>query len=315
MTARLIEKIYHNKSQIFDKYLEKISSLSNYKFFFGSELEFYLTSQNKDKNRISLSLQTFINSFLSSIKDQNSLIYHLEKEQGFNQLELKFSPTYQAKKLSDEINLAKKQLIKMAENFDFIADFSSVFDPQDCSSSVQISISILELSQLENKNILNDDEILLKNLTLKILENCFAGLVFLSPKIQDYQRFDLGYNLSLFKNGKYTAPVNFSFGFNNRSCGVRIVKKDNNFERLEIRFAAADCDIDMFLIIVMDAIISIFENDFEIRNFANLSPIFSNAFESEIIQKYQLMPIFDNYFEAEEFFLKSSLLNRLERFI
>ena len=89
------------------------------------------------------------------------------------------------------------------------------------------------------------------------------------------QRFDLKRNKELFKKGKYTAPVNLSWGYDNRTCAIRIIGKNQN-RRLEFRIPDSNCDIKKattkFLEMVYKGINS---------NTKPTPPIYGNAFDNQ----------------------------------
>ena len=122
-------------------------------------------------------------------------------------------------------------------------------------------------------------------------------MLILAPKIQDYHRFDLDLNKKLFHLKKYTAPVNLSFGTDNRSCAVRVCKSSNspNSKRLEYRIASADADIYLSLSAILNALAFGLS---EKKN--NYSTIYGNAFDDI----YRVEKILKNIEEAQNYFYK-----------
>ena len=108
-------------------------------------------------------------------------------------------------------------------------------------------------------------------------------------------------NRNLFKKGKFTAPVNLSFGADNRSCAIRIpsnslAQKNNYGKRLEYRVASASADPALCLSAILSAILFGIENDLKIAE-----QLHGNAFD----QQYQLKAICQNLAQAQENFFQT----------
>jgi glutamine synthetase len=124
-------------------------------------------------------------------------------------------------------------------------------------------------------------------------------MVIFAPSIQDYLRFNLDLNRNLHKNKKYTAPVNISWGYNNRTALIRIpTTKNPSQRRLEFRLAASNADIyltiSFFLLIILDAL-----DNKATPISPNFGPIYGNAFD----EKYQLETLPKDYQTAQNHFL------------
>jgi glutamine synthetase len=135
-------------------------------------------------------------------------------------------------------------------------------------------------------------------------------MLILAPKLQDYYRFDLELNKKLFYSKKYTAPVNLSFGFDNRSCAIRICKSTNssNSKRLEYRIASANADIYLSLSAILIALA------YGLRTKkSNYPMIYGNAFD-EIYKLESLLQNIDesqNYFHKKDNFIVKKMLEFL----
>ena len=121
-----------------------------------------------------------------------------------------------------------------------------------------------------------------------LLEKTHEMLIFLAPNKEDHLRFCPKINQNLFKKGKFTAPINLSFGFNNRTCAIRIMpsNEDKNNKRLEYRVAAADADIFLSMAVILDAISYGLKNDLNLEK-SGFKQVFGNAFD----EQYELKKI------------------------
>ena len=95
----------------------------------------------------------------------------------------------------------------------------------------------------------------------------------------DKRRFDYDLNYQLFKNKKYTSPINISWGYDNRTTAIRIPKSENENRRIEFRVPPANINPDIVILKVLEAI------KYGIENRLNPpEPIYGNAFDKQ----YQL---------------------------
>lgn len=243
----------------------------------GIEIEFYLTQENQQISDQNL-IQDFILELSNELKNNKIDILEVEKEQGLGQIEVKTNIYKNIDDLCSNIKLVKVISQDLALRRSLKTDFSPTPFIADCSNALQINFSLLD----DQKN-----NLFLKNANQesKFLLNSIAGLIKNTPKNINYfiknkndlKRFDLLRNRELFKKGKYTSPVNLSWGYDNRSCAIRVVGKENQ-RRLEFRIADANIEIApaicKFLEMVKDAI----DN-----NSSPIKPIYGNAFDDQYL--------------------------------
>jgi len=294
----MLEELYQNKQIILKKSQEFFSNSNSFIPKIGCELEFFLL----EKNLSALENQDFLADLISELKldliKNYSLIYQVEKERGASQVEVKTMFTADLANLCQELESAKNFIKDFASKKNLIASFASQPFSDDCGSALQFSISMHD----ENgKNIFEDDKNLLKNSASKILAATNSMMILLAPKAEDYARFSFDLNRDLFKRGKFTAPVNLSFGADNRTCAIRIpaLKKEDvsDFKygrRIEYRTAAADADPSLIISAILLAISTQIKTE-EVQ----FEQIFGNAFD----EKYLLKNLCQNVKEAEKFFL------------
>jgi glutamine synthetase len=241
----------------------------------GIELEFYLTKENQQINDSKL-----IESFISQLSKQADLqkinLLGIEKEQGAGQIEIKISPSQDMDKIAFDIELLKVISKELAKQNGLEALFNPTPFLDDCSSALQINLSILDENNqnLFNKN--NDQE-------SNILLNSIGGLLKLSNQdikiftngIIDSSRFELERNRELFKKGKYTSPVNLSWGYNNRSCAIRVIGTQDK-RRLEFRIPHSSANTGQSILKLLELVKDGIDNEAE-----PIKAVYGNAFDDK----------------------------------
>lgn len=286
----MLKSLYENKREILKKAQDYFLNSSSLILKIGCELEFFLLQKNGQV----LEDQGLLADLILELKEQLTknfpLIYQVEKEQGASQIEIKTSFTPDLTRLCEEIEGAKNLVKNFAEAKNLTASFASQPFEDDCGSALQFNISLHQ----EEENIFESDAEILKNVAAGLLKKTNEMMIFLAPKEEDYVRFSFATNRNLFKQGKFTAPVNLSFGYDNRTCAIRIPKSKIG-KRLEYRIAASDAD--PFLAIATISLAIIFGiNDKK----SDFKQIHGNAFD----EQYQLKNFCKNLDEAREFFLR-----------
>ncbi len=297
----LLKTIYQQKLNLLKSVLADFKLL-NLQPKIGIELEFYLENQNSADH---LSVQKFISQLKSEIQKENINLLDIEPEQGVGQIEVKTMPYSDLELLCQHIIKIKITASSLASKLDYRINFLSQPYQNDCGSALQINFSLVDQNNnfLFSKNRESESNQLLSSIAnlLKFTNNM---MIIFAPKTQDYLRFDRELNINLHKNKKYTAPVNISWGYENRTTLIRVpTVKDASQRRLEFRPAASDADIYLvitfFLLIILDAI----DNNIE-----PISPIYGNAFD----EKYQLEMLPKNYQIAQDyFFTKNKILDKI----
>ena len=265
----------------------------------GIELEFYL----QNKTDLSGCSSKIINSFISCIKSeflkQNIINFDAKPEQGNGQIEIKTSPYQDLFLLCDNIILVKKLIKNIADDFALVANFASQPYLSDCGSSLQINLSLID----KRGNFLfakkdNQESALLLKCINQILSQTKQMLAVFAMQEDDYLRFDLEINKNLHKNKKYTAPVNISWGYENRTTLIRIpTSKYESERRLEFRLAASDSDIYLSIIFFLMMII----NNINQATKA-ITPIYGNSFDNQ----YSCESLPKSLEKAVEFFIKNN---------
>jgi glutamine synthetase len=224
----------------------------------GIEWEFYLEKSAK-KPEFS-QIDKFISSLKSNIEAEKILLLDVEKEQGEGQIEVKTTPYKNIKLLCQDLTKIKEICHKTAQNLDLACDFSAQKYDYDCSNSLQFNLSLVDEKSVNifAKNNNQENQTMLFCIG-GILQDIKKYLPFLAPHKKDQKRFDFDLNVNLHKNGKYSAPVNISWGYDNRTALLRIVGQGQN-RRIEFRPCPANCDFAIalayFLKMAADGIIN-----------------------------------------------------------
>lgn len=286
----MLKSLYENKREILKKAQDDFLNSSSLILKIGCELEFFLLQKNGQSLEDQGLMADLILELRAQLTKNFPLIYQVEKEQGASQIEIKTSFTPDLTRLCEEIEGAKNLVKNFAEAKNLTASFASQPFGDDCGSALQFNISLHQ----DEENIFESDAEILKNVAAGLLKKTNEMMIFLAPKEEDYVRFSFATNRNLFKRGKFTAPVNLSFGYDNRTCAIRIPKSKIG-KRLEYRIAASDAD--PFLAISAISLAIIFGiNDKK----SDFKQIHGNAFD----EQYQLKNFCKNLDEAREFFLR-----------
>ncbi|OFW81341.1 MAG: hypothetical protein A2887_00900 [Alphaproteobacteria bacterium RIFCSPLOWO2_01_FULL_40_26] len=281
----LLEKLYRNKEIILKKSQEFFQNSSSLVPKIGCELEFFLLADGVPAS------PKAVDDFILELK--------AEKERGASQIEIKTDFTSDLVKLCDELTEKKNFIKNLAAKKNLCASFAAQPFKDDCGNALQFNVS---LHDENDKNIFLVDKKILTNSASSLLQSTDEIMIFLAPQAEDYQRFSFDLNYELFRKGKFSAPVNLSFGADNRTCAIRIPQSS---ARLEYRIAAASADPFLSIAAILLAL-SLPANE-------GLKQIFGNAFD----QQYCLQSFCKSYEEAEKKFFseKNFVREKFENFI
>jgi glutamine synthetase len=288
-----LSNLYQQKHLFLKSALQNFHSLSLQPKI-GIEWEFYLLNNQLPAN--SDLVTQFIDQLKIQLHNQNIFILDIEPEQGNGQIEIKTKPYSNIELLCADFLKIKDDVKNLAAQLGTQINFSSQPYPDDCGSALQINFSLMD----KNNNLLfvkdsNQESPLLLHSIAGLLNSTSNFMLIFAPQEDDYWRFDLDLNKNLYRNKKYTAPVNISWGYNNRTALIRIPAVQNNIERrLEFRLAASDADIYLvntfFLLAVLEGI----------KNHQTpIESIYGNVFD----EQYDLAEFPKNYSLALEKFL------------
>jgi glutamine synthetase len=291
----MLERLYSNKQIILKKTQEFFANSSSLIPKIGCELEFFLLKNCGKEPANKAERAWFIEQLASKLGEKFPLIFKIEEEQGASQIEIKTAFTSDLARLGEELEKAKNFAKNLALEKNFIASFAAQPFPEDCGNALQFNISLHDVSQ---KNLFESDEKFLSKIAAGLLASTNSMMIFLAAEEEDYLRFSLETNRDLFKRGKFTAPVNLSFGNDNRTCAIRVPRKSNksNYgKRLEYRVAAANAEPFLAISAILLSLIWGIK-----KEQPELPQIHGNAFDGQ----YQLKKLCKNLGEAKEAFLR-----------
>lgn len=262
--------IKNNKIKILKTLLDLFNNEFNLKPKVGIELEFYLYKKKKDRKLNEIQTQRILDNIYKESKKANINILELDNEKGAGQFEVRTETYENLQTLSRDIVKLKKIIKSRAKRYGFFADFKAQPFIDDCGSSLQVNISLVNENK-ENlfERILVDNEKIESDKLLNSVNGlCELMNVLLPFFVRDescYERYNLDLNKFLHQAGKYPAPTFVSWGVNNRTTAIRIpnaifktveqyeAEGDRN-RRIEHRVPSSNADIYMTLIGVLSGI-------------------------------------------------------------
>lgn len=277
-----------NNDLILFESLKAFREISDLQIQFGFEIEFYVRSSNGDLAK------DFVDSFLDLISQRCSkfdLFDEVEEERGELQFEIKTKTTSSVKPLITQSDLILQEIEKCCSELDLKMILGARPFEDDCGNAFQVNFSI------------SDDAKIIDGIADFLTNNLDPLLVFANDSDEDFARYDLNYNKSIFKQGKFVAPTAKNFGYDNRSCAIRIVRP-----RIEIRIASNNLNKELFL----SAVILLITEFLSYENYQQKSQaIYGNAFD----EKYDQLNFPSNYDESLDIFVGSELCRRMRSFV
>jgi glutamine synthetase len=244
----------------------------------GAELEFYFLGDIKKFSNLLMHTELFDKICLRGI----------EAEKGLNQYEIRFAVCQNAVTLAQHIIIAKEILANTATKLGFEVDFSAKPFRDQPGSALHLHLSLQ--SQGVNLFIGEDNkESLLFNMAVAGLCKIMpASMIFFAHQAKDFARFVPYAN----------APVNVSWGGNNRTVSLRIPCNIN--KRIEHRLACANADPYYAILAFLIGV------DYGIRNKLNLreKKIYGRAYD----KCYNLVSLPNNIFSAARKFKQEQIM-------
>lgn len=291
----MLERLYSNKEIILEKTQNHFSNSSSLTVKIGCELEFFLLQKNGE----AISDQSFLSAYIAELKAQLlknfPLIYEVEKEQGVSQIEIKTVFTPDLSGLCFELENAKNFIKDFSKVQNLAASFVAQPFAQDCGNALQFNISLHQ----NDENLFTKKDQLFLNVMTALLQFSDEILILVAPNHEDYLRFDEKLNFNLHKKGKFSAPINLSFGENNRTAAIRIPRiAENSGARIEYRIAAASANSHLAIAAILLVLLRGIKD--EGLDKSAFKPIYGNAFD----EQYSLKTFAKDFKTAEENFFK-----------
>jgi len=275
----------------------------------SAELEFYIVGKNSSRLREKMNLNsetiTNLNSILMNYDDnikkrnQENSIYDneemeqirlesLEEEDGYNQFEVQFKPTFNPTELAINIINFKTLISKIIE-----VDFRAKPYVDEPTSSLHFHISVYhkDSNLFAKDNPFNDDEYYYLPLYW-----CIAGLLETMPKFINYfaptENCKERYVVPKEKQRYIHYPTRICWGFNNRTCAIRIPRKPNEDPlncRIEHRVSSSMADPFLVLFAIFEGMSYGVKNELEAPE-----PIYASAFDDNNAGKL-IIELFKNF--------------------
>ncbi|MDF2965946.1 MAG: glnA [Rickettsiaceae bacterium] len=227
----------------------------------GAEIEFYLAPSENIK-------------FL-----EKTLGFKFIKEKGSNQWEVNFPPQEDLEKLVILIDNFKLQLETLGRTSGEEVNFKAKPYKDDYGSALHIHLNFIN-KKGANFCANEGNLTLIANSLCSHLDKTF--LVF-APNTDSYNRFDQ----------RFMAPINISYGPNNRTTAIRI--PDSYPKRIEHRVAGSDADPYLVVYSIFKAVYLGLLNTLEI-------PLIEKTYGNAYDMQYNLKSFPSNIIEAEAIF-------------
>ncbi len=302
---KTLEQLYQNKKNILEKSQNYFSNSSSLTVKIGCELEFFLLEKNSQSPENKELLPDFILELKNQLTKNFSLIYQVEKEQGYSQIEIKSDFTADLSQLCVQLEEVKNFTKTFAQQKNLLASFAAQPFVDDCGSALQFNISLHDENQ---KNLFEKKDEFFLNSIAALLKFSDKMLILLSPNPEDYLRFDVKLNRDLHKKGKYLAPTNLSFGEDNRTAAIRIprLEKGKSNTRIEYRIASSNADCYLAISAILLSLLCGIKKEITFEK-SGFKAIYGNAFD----EQYSLPNFSKDYVSAQEkFFAEENFIRK-----
>lgn len=282
----LIDKMILQKNVLLDHFIDLFSSTSFLKLKFGIESEFYIRAPSKSDTAFDIKK-------VSELCSNVTLFDKVVPEKGFCQYEYTTKPTYDIADLINSRSIIENQILNNVAT-DTSVDFSPRPFDNDCANAMQISFSVFN----NHENYIFSNRRFVTDLASFLVARMDDLMIFSNSSDNDFARYNIQYNRQIHKNGKFVAPTVKSWGFDNRSCAIRVARSSNEESRIEIRLPSNNCQIELFFCVLLYLISEFLKSTQPIEV---SDPIYGNAFDKNyklpmIIgsQEDALKKLFDN---------------------
>ncbi len=252
----------------------------------GAEIEWYLRPCSAEPSTAWINADSgLISKYFAALQkkcsDNNIDILSLDEEDGHGQVEVSLPPTDDIPKIISQLNNLKKYANLIAGEQNLLADFSAKPYAGQYGNGLHIHIHLND----ENGNNMmwkNGDDMSdeLKYSLAGLLATTPEYMNIFAPSNDSWQRF----------KPKFNAPVNASWGTNNRTTALRLPDSTNQYQgvddiaanptsherRIEHRIAGADANIAQVIAAIIAGI------DYGLSNKPPLpDPIYGDASDEQ----------------------------------
>lgn len=260
------------------KKLERLLNDSGFYFVLGAELEFYACHN--------FQLEAVNKSYNTSI----------HQERGIGQYELVVGHEVGSFNIIQKIHEAKSNLYKMANECDFLIDFSPKPFVNDYGSALHYHLNIIDDNRYNVFHIGNKD-VSMMNVIASMLKHTNEALYLLTGgQKENFQRFVPG----------FMAPTHLSWGGNNRTTLVRVPDVAPIAKRIEFRLPSVITPPEYIVIFLLVSVLESMKQQYihnakiygDASNIQyNLVPLLSDVVAAK--KCFSFMEIIDNYTNLE----------------
>jgi glutamine synthetase len=262
-TEKIIDLLYEDLSE----YIPEIN--------IGCELEFYLRNIHNPQEAVPKIVRDKI---FKAIEDDFDLIDIIKEENGFDQYEVVYKPTYKLKHLCESINDTKYYLHQFFIKNDIRCIFSAkpIYDME--SSAMQMNITL----HGHDGNILAKDNKIFQNAVGGLIKYIQASMIIFCPTSFCFNRIKSFDDIKKFRNSPSFVALSSS---DNRTGAIRLAKAscfnvigDDKNVRIEHRTPSSLASSYYCIIFILLAILLGIEDEESMPN-----EIFGNVFDDDIL--------------------------------
>jgi len=216
----------------------KMTKEKGYQLKIGSELEFYLLTGTKEKlyNGVECyslakgaDLEFVLQDIRLSLEEIGILVEACNTEYGPGQVEVNLDYG-DALDIADKTIIFKNAVKEIARKHSLMASFMAKIWNEDSGSGYHVHQSLWE--KRGSQNLFEKDEKLINNYLGGLMTYMRELMIMGSPTINAFKRV-VPYSF---------APINVTWGYDNRTVAVRSILGEGKATRLEQRTGAADCN-------------------------------------------------------------------------
>lgn len=200
----------------------------------GVEIEFYL--HNLSPNQVAKEIKTI------ALKN-NIDINNIEQEDGLNQFEIQTHPTFHIEKLCNFF----EEFIKYSKNNNIIISPKPFKDQP--GNGLHIHLSFFDEN---NNNVFTAQEHMIGFASNGCLRDIKQDILHFAPEKENYDRFIIPSMSDKFKHN----PTTISWGFDNRTCLIRIppiINNRNEELRIEHRLSGVNVNLKTCIYKIIDS--------------------------------------------------------------
>ncbi|MFZ8864488.1 MAG: hypothetical protein ACO2XZ_01290 [Rickettsiales bacterium] len=274
------------------------------------ELEFFLLKNNEQLELTEANLAEFCNSVKEIALNHGLKIGNIAKEVGELQYEVNFKYGSDLIKLAEDLNKIKLIIANIANSYNCFASFAAKpHQNKDVGSGMHVHLS---LANLQHENIFQEKNAIFYQVIAGLLNNLPASMLFFITDKADFSRlvskFSVPASALRYRTNATNAPINVSWGINNRTTALRIPDhhQDLKARRIEHRVPSSNANPYLVLIAILLGTYLGLKN-----KVPTIDKIWGNAFD----EQYSLTALPINLAEAKQCFNHSDIKNLLDKLL